>query len=59
MVSIEDSKCFTRPRKKLRLSRGSIEFGDEDLEGRTQLHDDALVVTTRISGFVVKRVLVD
>ena len=59
VVSIEDSKCFTRPRKKLRLSRGSIEFGDEDLEGRTQLHDDALVVTTRISGFVVKRVLVD
>ena len=29
------------------------------MEGTTQLHDDALVVTTRINGFIVKRVLVD
>ena len=36
-----------------------IAFGDEDLEGTIQLHDDALVVTTRISGFLVKRVMVD
>ena len=29
------------------------------MEGTTQLHDDALVVTTIINGFIVKRVLVD
>ena len=36
-----------------------ITFNDEDLEGMTQPHDDALVVTVRINGFIVKRVLVD
>ena len=41
------------------MSRGPIEFGDEDLEGTTQLHDNALIVTARIGGFVIKRVLVD
>ena len=34
-------------------------FGDEDLEGTIQPHDDALVVTAWISGFLVKRVMVD
>ena len=29
------------------------------MEGMIQLHDDALVVTARISGFLVKRVMVD
>ena len=59
MVSVEDFEGDTRPRKKLRLNRGPIEFGDEDLEETTQLHDDTLVVTARIGSFVVKRVLVD
>ena len=35
MVSVEDSEGDTRPRKKLRLNRGPIEFGDEDLEETT------------------------
>ena len=30
-----------------------------DLKGTIQPHDDALVVTTQISGFLVKRVMVD
>ena len=34
-------------------------FSDEDKRGTIQPHDDALVVTLRIGGFVVKRVLVD
>lgn len=34
-------------------------FGEEDLEGMSRLHDVALVVTSRIGGFLVKRVLVD
>ena len=29
------------------------------MEGTIQLHDDALVVTARINGFIVKRVIVD
>ena len=47
------------PGKKPRVSRGPIEFGDEDLERTTQSYDNDLVVTTRIGGFVIKRVLVD
>lgn len=34
-------------------------FSEEDLEGTSQPHDDALVVTSRIRGFLVKRVVVD
>ena len=34
-------------------------FLDEDMIGTTQPHDDALVVTLRIGGYDVKRVLVD
>lgn len=59
MVLVDNSKGDTRPGKKLRLSRGPIEFRDEDLEGTTQPHHDALVVTARIGGFVIKNVLVD
>ncbi|XP_075662993.1 uncharacterized protein LOC142632490 [Castanea sativa] len=34
-------------------------FSEEDLEGTFQPYDDALVVTSRIQGFLVKRVFVD
>ena len=50
VVSVENVECDTRPRKKLKLNQGLIEFGDKDLEGTTQLHDDALVVIARING---------
>ena len=43
----------------MRVNREPIAFGDEDLEGTIQPHNDALVVTTQISGFLVKRVMVD
>ena len=36
-----------------------IAFDDEDLEGMIQPHDDALVIAARISGFLVKRVMID
>ena len=39
--------------------RELIAFGDKDLEGTIQPHDDALVITARISGFLVKRVMVN
>ena len=34
-------------------------FSEEDKEGTLQPHDDALVVTIKIGGYDVKRVLVD
>ena len=43
----------------MRIGQKPIVFGDEDLEGTIQPHDDALVVTAWISGFLVKRVMVD
>nr|XP_023885355.1 uncharacterized protein LOC111997487 [Quercus suber] len=36
-----------------------IGFSDEDMIGTTQPHDDALVITLRIGGYDVKRVMVD
>ena len=33
--------------------------GEDDFEGTVQPHDDALVVTARIGGFLVKRVMID
>ena len=36
-----------------------IGFSDEDKLGTLQPHNDALVVTLRIGGYDVKRVLVD
>ena len=43
------------PKKRMKVGRLTISFGEEDLEGTIQPHDDALVVTARISGFLVKK----
>ncbi|XP_030964318.1 uncharacterized protein LOC115985519 [Quercus lobata] len=45
--------------KKKKVERLTISFGEDDLEGTVQPHDDALVVTARIGGFLVKRVMID
>ena len=37
----------------------ALNFSDEDKVGTIQPHDDALVVTLRIGGYDVKRILVD
>ncbi|XP_030922847.1 uncharacterized protein LOC115949699 [Quercus lobata] len=47
------------PKKKMKIRREPIAFGDDDLEGTVQPHDDALVIMARISSFLVKRVMVD
>ena len=47
------------PKKRMKVGRLTISFGEEDLQGTIQSHDDALVVTARISGFLVKRVMID
>ncbi|XP_050290069.1 uncharacterized protein LOC126728258 [Quercus robur] len=45
--------------KKMKFAREPLAFDDDDLEGMIQPHDDALVVMARISGFLVKRVMID
>ena len=47
------------PGKRIKPTHKPIAFNDDDLEGTTQPHDDALVVTAWINGFIVKRVLVN
>ena len=59
VASMGDCSGKQSPEKKIRIGQESIAFGDEDLEGMIQSHDDALVVTAWISGFLVKRVMVD
>ena len=41
------------------LTQSTLGFSDEDKVGTIQPHDDALVVTLRIGGYDVRRVLVD
>ena len=36
-----------------------LSFSDADKQGIVQPHDDALIVTLRIGGYDVKRVMVD
>ena len=59
VVSTESSTGEQPSDKKLKYTRESIAFDDNDLEGTIQPHDDALVVAARINGFIVKRVLID
>ena len=47
------------PEKRMKVGWLTIAFDEEDLEGTIQPHDDALVVTARINGFLVKRVMID
>ena len=53
----EDSN-FEPKRAKVNI-RPALSFSDDDKVGIIQPYDDALVVTLRIEGYNVKRVLVD
>nr|XP_023886036.1 uncharacterized protein LOC111998166 [Quercus suber] len=59
VISVEGSTGVPPPAKKIRPTREPIAFGDSDLEGTIQPHDDALIVTARIGGFVMKRIMID
>ena len=52
-------KVIDRLEKRPRVNRDSITFDEEDMEGMSQPHDDALVLTSRIGGYLVKRVMID
>jgi len=58
-VPVENGSGKQPLEKKLKVAREPISFNDDDLEGTIQPHDDALVVTARIRGFLVKWVMVD
>ena len=49
----------SEPKRTKILTQPTLGFSDEDKAGTIQLHDDALVVTLRVGGYVVRRVLVD
>ena len=56
-LSAEDAK---QEAKRARLEiQPVLGFSDEDKIGTIQPHDDALVVTLRIEGYDVKRVMMD
>ena len=54
---VEDSNHKSK-RARMEI-RPTLSFSDEDKVGTIQLYDNALVVTLRIRGYDVKRVLVD
>ena len=59
VASVGDYTIKQPPEKKMKTDWELIAFDDEDLEGIIQPHDDVLVVTARISGFLVKSVMID
>ena len=59
MVPVKSCVGEQPSEKKLKYTQEPIAFNDDDLEGTIQPHDDALVVTARINGFIVKKVLID
>ena len=59
-VAYMPSEDPSREPKRARLERPLVlGFSDEDKIGTIQPHDDALVITLRIGGYYVKRVVVD
>ena len=47
------------PKRAKRNSHPVLSFSEEDKVGTTQSHDAALLITLRIGGYDVKRVMVD
>ena len=59
VVPVEGNPGIQSPGKKMKFAWEPVSFEDDDLEGTIQPHDDTLVVTARINGFLVKRVMID
>ncbi|XP_075633523.1 uncharacterized protein LOC142605982 [Castanea sativa] len=60
VVSGPNLEDRSQARKKAKMvAVPTLGFSEEDKEGTLQPHDNALVVTVRIGGYDVKRVLVD
>ena len=48
-----------RPKKNVKMDDQVISFSEDDGRGIHQPHDDALVITMTIAGFITRRVLID
>ena len=59
VVPVEDCSGKQPSEKKMKFTREPITFNDDDLKGKIQPYNDVLVMTARINGFIVKRVMVD
>ena len=62
VLSVARLPAEDRERESKRSKKGNsliLGFSNKDKKGTIQPHDDALVVTLRIGGFDIKRVLVD
>ena len=59
MARLSSDEGVSEPKRAKVLIQPSVGFSDEDKAGIIQPHDDALVVTLRIGGYDVRRVLVD
>ena len=56
-LPVEESQ--PKPKKARRNSYPVLSFSEEDKVGTTQPYDDVLLITLRIGGYDVKRVMVD
>ena len=59
VARLSSDEGVSEPKRAKVLIQPSVGFSDEDKAGIIQPHDDALVVTLRIGGYDVRRVLVD
>ena len=59
MTQLPAEESQPEPKKAKRNSHPILSFPKEDKVRTTQLHDDALLITLRIGGYDVKRVMVD
>ena len=59
MARLSSDEGSSEPKRAKILTQPTLGFSDEDKAGTIQPHDDALVVTLRIWGYDVRRVLMD
>ena len=59
VVPVENYLNKQSHEKKRKFSWEPLVFDDDNLEGTIQPHGDTLVVTARIRGFLLKRVMID
>ena len=59
MVRLSADEGSSEPKRAKVLNQPTLGFSDEDKAGTIQTHDNALVVTLKIWGYDVRRVLVD
>ena len=59
MARLSSDEGSSEPKRAKILTHPTLGFSNKDKAGTIQPHDDALVVTLRIGGYDVRRVLVD